>query len=143
MLVLAVDLHEEVAQALEQRYRGGRVVDEDAMPPRSLELPLHNELPVGRRVPRLVQRRGHGACRGDVEDRHNRGGLGAGAYEIGLGAGAADQQQRVDDDGFAGAGLAGEDVETRCEDDARFLQDRQVPDRELSQHRGRYATTRG
>src|SRR3990172_10400570 len=48
-----------------------------------------------------------------------------------------------DDDGLAGPGLAGEDVQARRKDDARLLQDGQVPDGELAEHRGRHATMRG
>jgi len=143
VLVLAVDLHQEVAEALEERDRRGRVVDEDAVPPRSRKLPFDDELPVGGGVPRLVERRRHGARRGDVEHGLHRGGLGARADEVGLGTGTADQKEGVDDDGLAGPGLAGEDVQARRKDDARLLQDGQIPDGELAEHRGRHATTRG
>ena len=84
-----------------------------------------------------------GPGRGHVEDGLHRGGVGAGADEIGLGASAAHQQEGVDDDGLAGAGLPGEDVQAGSEDDARFLEDRQVSNGELAQHGGPHANSPG
>ena len=125
-----------------RRNRRGRVVDEHAVPAGARELALDDELAVGGGMPGLVERGGHRARGGDVEHGLDRGGLRARADEIGLGAGAADQEERVDDDGLAGPGLAGEDVQPRREDDARFFEDGQVADGELAEHRGRHATTR-
>ncbi len=91
----------------------------------------------------LVERRGHRARRGHVEHGLHRGGLGPGADEVRLGAGTADEEEGVDDDGLAGPRLAGEDVQAWREDDARLLQPGQVPDGELAQHRGPHATPLG
>src|SRR3989441_23868 len=115
VLVLAVHLHEVVAQALEERDGDGRVVDEGTMAARATELtPRHKHAVVGRE-PRLVERRGHGAARLDVEDRLDRRGVGVAPDHVRLGARPEDQQDRVDEHRLSGAGFAGQDVEPRAE----------------------------
>src|SRR5262249_10937963 len=54
VLVLTVQLHEQVAQALEQADRRRLVVDEDAVAPRPRDLSLHDELPARSPVPPLL-----------------------------------------------------------------------------------------
>src|SRR2546422_1035914 len=137
VLVLAVHLHEVVAQALEERDGDGRVVDEGTMAARATELtPGHKHAVVGRE-PRLVERRGHGAARLDVEDRLDRRGVGVAPDHVRLGARPEDQQDRVDEHRLSGAGFAGQDVEPRAELHGDALDDGEVSDAKLAEHRER------
>ncbi len=137
MLVLAVHLHEVVAQPLEERDGDGRVVDERTMAARATELtPRHQHAVVGRE-PRLVERRGHGAARLDVEDRLDRRGVGVAPDHVRLGARPEDQQDRVDEHRLSGAGFAGQDVEPRAELHGDALDDGEVSDAKLAEHRER------
>src|SRR5947209_5555096 len=137
VLVLAVHLHEVVAQALEERDGDGRVVDEGTMAARATELtPRHKHAVVGRE-PRLVERRGHGAARLDVEDRLDRRGVGVAPDHVRLGARPEDQQDRVDEHRLSGAGFAGQDVEPRAELHGDALDDGEVSDAKLAEHRER------
>src|SRR2546422_802214 len=137
VLVLAVHLHEVVAQALEERDGDGRVVDEGTMAARARGLtPRHKHAVVGRE-PRLVERRGHGAARLDVEDRLDRRGVGVAPDHVRLGARPEDQQDRVDEHRLSGAGFAGQDVEPRAELHGDALDDGEVSDAKLAEHRER------
>ena len=140
VLVLAVELHQELAQALEQAHGGGRVVDEGAVPTGARELALDDELAVARPVPGLVEQRGHRAGGIDLEHRGHHRGVGSGADPVELGAGAGEEQEGVHHDGLAGAGLAGEHVETGGERHHRLFHHRQVANRQLAQHRSGHAT---
>ena len=88
---------------------------------------------------RLFEERGDRPGGIDVEDGLHHRGLGAGTDPIGLGARTGDQQQGVHHDGLAGAGLAGQHVEAGGEGHHRLLHHRQVPDRQLTQHRAGHA----
>ena len=133
MLVLAVHLHERVAEPLEEADRDRRVVDEGAMAAATRELAADHDLAVLHGQSRLIEHGRHAAI-GHGEHRLDGGGLGVGANHIGLRARAAYQENRVDQDGLAGAGLAGEDVEAGGEGDGDVLDHREVPDPQLAQH---------
>ena len=60
----------------------------------------------------------------------------AGANQVGRGAGAEQQPDGLDEDGLAGAGLAGQDVEAGLELDLDGLDHRKVADAEEAQHVG-------
>ena len=62
------------------------------------------------------------------------GARGAFAHDIGVAALSQGQQQRVDQDRLAGAGLAGQDREARRELEFEFVDDDEVADRERDQH---------
>ena len=111
MLVLAVELDEQVAQALEEPHGRGAVVDEDAVPARSPELALDDELAVLEPVAGFVEQGGDRTRPVDVEEGLHDGALLAGADQLRLRARADDEQDRVDQDGLAGSGLAGQHVE--------------------------------
>ena len=63
-----------------------------------------------------------------IEDRLDRGGVFAGADQVSRGAAADQQADRADQDGLAGAGLAGEDVEARLELELEAIDDGQIAD---------------
>ncbi len=98
MLMLAVDLHEEVAQPLEEAHGGRGIVDEHAVTARAGEFALHDQLAVPGGMARLLQSGGERPRRGNVEDRLDRGGIRAGADEIGLGTTTPHEEKGVDDD---------------------------------------------
>ena len=137
VLVLAVDLDQVVAEPLEQPDRHRRVVGEGPVAPRAAELPAEDELAVVETEPRLVEQRRDRAAGLDVEDRLDGRRLGVGANDVALGARPPDQQDRVDQHGLAGARLAGEHVEPRGERHHDGLEDGEVADAQLPQHRAR------
>ena len=132
MLVLAVDLNEGVAQPLEEADRDRRVVHERAMPAAARELAADDHLAVLEGQARLVERR-HRAVR-DLEDRLHRRRLGVRANHVGLSARTPKEEDRVDQNRLACAGLSGEDVEAWSEGDGKVLDDREVSDSQLTQH---------
>ena len=137
VLLLAVDLDEVVAQPLEEPDRHRRVVGEGAMAPRAAELAPQDELAVVEGEPRLVEQRRHRAPGLDVEDRLDRRRLGLRADDVALGAGAADEEDRVDQHGLAGARLAAEHVEPGRQRHGDGLDHGEVADAQLPQHRAR------
>ena len=112
VLVLAVELDEQLAEALEEPHRRGAVVDEDPVPARAPELAL--DARAGRRsggCPASSSSAATGPDASTSKTASTTRRLLARADQIGLGAGADDEQEGVDHDGLAGAGLAGEHVE--------------------------------
>ncbi len=73
---------------------------------------------------------------GEVEDAGDAGAVGAGADEVGGGAAAEEEAEGVDDDGFAAAGFAGEEVETVMKTEAQAFGDGEVFNVEFDQHAG-------
>ena len=65
---------------------------------------------------------------GRLEDRLDGRGVLAGADEVGGGAAADEQADRADQDGLAGAGFAGQDVQARLELELEPVDDGQVAD---------------
>ena len=136
MLVLAVELHQELAQALEQAHGGGRVVHEGAVPAGARQLALDDELarrPGGARPRRAARPPGRP---GSISNTAETIAVSApGADPVELGAGAGEEQERVHHDGLAGAGLAGEHVEAGGERHHRLFHHREIANRQLAQHR--------
>ena len=62
------------------------------------------------------------------------GGVLARADEVAGGAAAEQQADGLDEDGLAGAGLAGQDVEAGVELDLDRVDDREVPDAQEAKH---------
>ena len=69
-----------------------------------------------------------------LEDGLDGGGLLAGPHELGAGAAADEQADRADEDRFAGAGFAGEDVEAGRELELETIDDGQMADAEEPDH---------
>ena len=101
------------------------------------ELPAHDELAVVQGEPGVVEHGRHRTAGLDVEHRLDGGGLGVGADDVGLGASPPDQQDRVDEHGLAGAGLAGQDVEAGGEHCGHCVDHGEVADSNLAEHVGR------
>ena len=75
---------------------------------------------------------------GDVEDGFDDGRGRSGAHERAVGGASEDELEGVDEEGLSGAGLAGDDVEAGGEGEAGLLDDGQVADGQLDEHRGDY-----
>ncbi len=132
LLVLAVHVDEVIAEALQQPHRHRRVVDERAVAPGARELSADHQLAVLGRQPRRVQDGRDPRIAVDVEHGFHHGHIGVRPDHVGLGSRAPNEENRVDKDGFAGAGLAGEDVEPRFERNGRRLDDRDIADPQLA-----------
>ena len=74
------------------------------------------------------------ASAGAFEDRLHGRRVFSSADEIGAGPAADEQIQRLDEHGFAGAGFSGEHGETRLEVDFELIDNRKMPDAEITQH---------
>src|SRR5207249_4973042 len=61
------------------------------------------------------------------------GALRAVAHEAAVGTSAEDEPERIDQQALAGAGLAGDDVQTRAELEAQPVDEREVRDAELEE----------
>ena len=71
---------------------------------------------------------------GAFEDGLDGGGVLAGAHEVGAGAAADEQVDGFDEDGLAGAGFAGEDVQAGLEFDLEPVDDRQMAHAQEAKH---------
>ena len=94
---------------------------------------------------RAVDERAAAALRGDLaphqqlfpaalEDRFDGRGVFAGADEVAGRAPAEQQADRLDENGLAGAGFAGQDVQAGVELDLDRVDDREVPDAQEAKH---------
>ncbi|EQD77883.1 Negative regulator of class I heat shock protein [mine drainage metagenome] len=107
MLVLAVDLQQMRGQFAQLRQRHRAAVDPRARTARGGQHAAQAAVPVivqGLRV----QPSARGGAGGEVEFGADLGAFRAAAHQCGVGARAAKQQQRVDQQRLAGAGLAGD-----------------------------------
>jgi hypothetical protein len=104
------------------------------MPSRPRQLPADHDFAVVRAEAGFAEHGRGAAARGEVEHRLHRRRLRVGTDDVGLGAGAAHEEDGVDEDGLAGARFAGEDVEAGREDDGDVLDDGEVADPQLAQH---------
>jgi len=112
--VRTVDIHKPFADDSKRVQRRGRAVDKLAVRARAGERAFENELIFLTRlktilVQKLFQRR--------FQFRHVKNGFDRAAFlaaadERAVGAFAEDEVERADDDGFARAGFAGDDVAT-------------------------------
>src|SRR5215831_5412165 len=84
-----------VAEALEQRDRDRRVVDEGAVPPGARELSADDQLPLIESEPGLVQHGRRRATRRHLEHRLDGRGLGVGGNDVGMGAMTAKLRTRI------------------------------------------------
>ncbi len=120
MLVLAVQFDQSVRQVLERGGRCQRAVDEGAAAALRGDLAAHNQLV---------------AVRG-FEERFDAGNLLACADQVLGGTSAEQQADSFDEDGFAGAGLAGQDIERLFKIDRDRLDHREVADGQVADHAG-------
>ena len=134
VLVLAVDLHQLIAEARQEAEGGRRVAHESAAPAAPAPPAPDDELPVLRRVAQVLEDAGNLPAGIDVEDGLHGRRLGVRADQVGLRAGAQEQQDGVDEDGLAGARLAGQDIEAGSERDGDFFDHREALHSKLTEH---------
>ena len=134
-VVLAVDVQQLLPDPPQLGHGDGPAVDFAEVLAVPRQLPLEQQVAVlvrgsaGLRQPR--QAVGHlGELRAD------KGPVRAGADQVPGGAPSQHRPHGVDDDGLAGAGLAGEGVEARAELDVRLLDDRDILNVQKLQHGG-------
>ncbi len=112
MFVLTVQLDETIRQILERRRGRERAVDEGAASALRRDLASNDQL----------------AAVFGFEDRFDGREIFAGANEVLRRATAEQEPDGFDEDGFAGAGLARQDVERLFKVDGDRLDDREVAD---------------
>ena len=137
LVVLAVDLDKRAADVAHQRDAGGLVVDEDAgAAVGGLHAAQDDVAVVVERVfgedgaRRMVLRH--------VEDGRHLALSRAVADQRGIAARAERQRQGIKQDGFAGAGLAGQDREAGRKIDVQPLDQDDIADRQAGQHSGNF-----
>ena len=131
-LGLRVDQGELGRELLEDGDGGGLVVDEDAAFAGGEDFAAQNDVGAFG-VDAVFFEDGFGAGRG-LEDAGDDGLVGAVADDVGGGFAAHEQGQRVDEDGFAGAGFAGEQVEAGAERGDGVIDDGVVFSAQFDEH---------
>ena len=133
LVMLAVDLDQRSADVAHQGDAGGLVVDEDARAAIGSLHPAQDDVAVvldgvfgeqrpGRMVARHVEHRDDLAlCRAMADQRS-------------VAAGAKRQRQRVEQDGFSGAGFARQHGQARQEVDVQLLDQNDIADRQPGKH---------
>ena len=137
VLVLAVDLDQVVAEAFEHADRDRRIVHEGAVATGTSELSANHQLSLVETEPGLVERGRDRTPRRYLEHRFHGRRLGVGADDVGLGAGAADEEDRVEKHRLSGAGLSGEHVEAGLERYGDGVDHGKVANSNLEEHLGR------
>ena len=136
VLVRAVDVHQPLAEGGEDVQGRGRAVDELPVGAGAGEGALEDELVVFARFQAVVFQKGfqRGLEAGDVEDRFDRATVAAAADEGAVGAFAQGEVQGADEDGFAGAGFAGDDVVAGLQLEGQVRHQGEVLDAQGRQH---------
>ena len=120
VLVLSMELDQPVRQVLERGGRGQRARDEGAAPALCGDFASNDQV---------------GGLARDFEDRFDGGEVLAGAHQVGRRTAAQQEADGLDEDGLAGPGFARQDVERMFKLDRDRLDDRQVADGKVAQHR--------
>ncbi len=115
MRLLAVDVEQEVGRVLQLRQRRRAAVDEGARAAAGVDHATQDQRAVVGGEAGFIEpgRQCWQAVDGEFNRDFRTGG--AAAYHAAFGAVTQRQRQRIDQDGFAGAGLAGEDGQPRRE----------------------------
>ena len=121
-VVLAVDIHQQQSQFLHLGSRDRHAADPAAALPVGTDAPLEDQLVLGLDLvlcqpcftASLVEHGGNGAF------------IGAAAYQFTAHTAAKNGADGVNDNGFAGAGLAGEHVEAAAKTDVGLLDYRNI-----------------
>jgi hypothetical protein len=135
IVMLAMDLDKHPAQFAQGG--GGRrlVVDEGAAAAIGLDRAADHQRLAGLMLqPILLEQREGGVIGREIEGGRYRGLRRAIADEAAVGAGAERQAQCVEQDRFAGAGLARQRAEARPEFQIERLDQHDIPDRQRGQH---------
>ena len=132
--MLAVDVDQLLAQGAQLRGRGRRAVDPGAAAALGVHrAPQQQAVVLAGQACRLQP----GAQPRAAVELHADIGLGAAfAHHVGVGAGAQGQLQCIDQDGFAGAGLAGQHGEARMPVQIQGLHDHEVAQHDALERHG-------
>jgi hypothetical protein len=130
-LVLPVH-HGQERRQLAQRVRGHqRAVDGGAALAGGLHLPPDDDLVVVRGQAETLDRLAGAPA---LDHRLHHGAVGAGPDELARSARAEDQPERIDEDGLAGAGFAGEEGQPRPQLQLGARDERYITDPEQFKH---------
>ena len=133
MGVLAVDIDQQFPELAAVLERAGIAVDEGAGPALAGDDAPQDALVAGIQVP-VGQPAPGGWDIGDVEGGGDLGAVAARTHRGRVGAIAQAEPQRVQHDGLAGAGLAGDDGHAAGELQVELRDDRVVPDLDVGEH---------
>ncbi len=131
-LLLTVDFDQQLGQFPQRLQRYHLTVHVGARAAIRADHPPHHELAVA--IDRLLFEPGAGSLRQSRKARADFGTLGTLARDIAGPAPAGDQQQRVHDDGFTRAGLAGERGQAAAEFELGLIDENQIPQLKMRQH---------
>ena len=146
VLVLAGHVDHAPHRAFQDGHGAERAVDEDPAPPRPGHHPSHQQLghPVARTVPRRdpcrLEARERRVVRRELEERLDRGLVGAFPEEVDAHAPPEHQVEGADEQRLARPGLAGEHVQARAETDLHLVHHRETRDAQGRQHGVEFAT---
>ena len=130
--LLAVDLDEKFRQFPQSLDGHQLAVHIGARAAVGADHPAHHELAV--EFDRLRVEPAIAAAGSAAKLAAHLGTFGALAHDVAAGPAAGDQQQGIDDDGFAGAGLAGQRGEAGLELEFRLIDENQIAQLQVSQH---------
>ena len=134
MGVLAVDLHEELADVAQALHGDRPPVDEGPRAAVAADGPAQHAGPLGVGELELGEARLDRGQAGGLEDGGDLGALAAGAHDARARPVPQDETERVEQNRLAGAGLAREHGHPRADLEGHPLDDGQVADLELGQH---------
>ncbi len=135
LLALTLDLDQRVAQLPQQADTGRLVIDEGAAAPVGGNQPAqHDGAGEIATDAGLVQYRERRMVAADDELRGNCRLLGAGPHQAGIGAPSERQAERVEQDRFAGAGLAGQHAQARPEGERQPVDQNHIANRQADEH---------
>ena len=134
LVVLAVDLHDLLRDGAHRLQADRLIVDEGAGAPVGELQAAQDEIAVDRDV--LRRRRTARRMIGrEIEDGGHLALRLAGAHQRSVAAAAERERERVEQNRLAGAGLAGEHRQPRPEGEVEVVDEDDVADRELDEHR--------
>ena len=133
LLVLALNFHQQRPDAAQQADAYGMVVDEGAGATVLGDDPAQHDLVFGRQTV-LFQHGGHRMIVRRREACGDAGLFGGCAHQASFRPRTKGQAEAVEQDGFAGAGLAGQDSQARVEGQVQPFDQHDVADRQRGQH---------
>ena len=134
MLVLAMKVHEKVAEAAQLGQEHGPAVHERPALPVARELPAQDDLPFLGLDPRLSKRFQQIVARLEIEDSFHEALRLSRAQPVGIGPLPEEERDGAQDDRFSRSGLSGEHVERRIERELDAVHEREPLNREPGEH---------
>ena len=131
--VLAMDISQKLARLAQLSQRRRRSIDARPRPSGGINHPAQQAGIVSIKIV-FFQPGRQFAANGNIEFSRDLGAFGACADYGGIRPFAKRQRQCIDQDGFAGPGLAGQRPETRLELKLKAINDHKIPDDQTAQH---------